>query len=229
MTNAPLLPLSNLLWRSRGHAWDYSFLHLPDINVEGGWYEVVAGVSRAHPWQDGGAGSVFRIEPDGHVLALASCEDPAARDRHGRPIRHVFGWVAPPLDGREALLPEGWAESARATLGTCHARLQDWVPPTGPDGLMDGAALLREAAPCVRNAWSGEGLRPSGAVRRCQVIPWRHSSRLRRFAKPSSTRLGAAGLISLLAIMGATYQQCSHVERPAAPVADAGDQTPSGR
>lgn len=88
------LNLNNLLWRTRGHHWDYTFLLTPDYPATGSWYtfhhEVFAGISPStDPVVYGG---ILLTEEAQHAFIATAFRDDSKRDGARRSIAHYMVW-----------------------------------------------------------------------------------------------------------------------------------------
>jgi hypothetical protein len=102
MSAAPVLriPLTRVLYRTRGRHFDYTFLMQPDPLIGEGWYaihrSIFARVEPAlSPWR---ARGVLPVSIGYDYLATAFA-DAQRRDSQGRPIAHYLVW----LDDRAAV------------------------------------------------------------------------------------------------------------------------------
>jgi hypothetical protein len=94
------IDLDRILWRTRGHSWDYCFVLCPRQPVIDTWYdfhvEVFSGTTAGvHPVVSGG---VLQLAHGGEIPFFATAfQDSALRDEAGRPIAHYLVWF-PSLD-----------------------------------------------------------------------------------------------------------------------------------
>lgn len=86
--------LDEILYRTRGHDWDYGFLLQPEPLLGEGWYalyrRIFAGVEPGpEPVLLRGALGVRRGEP----FFATTFTDPSRHDFQGRPIAHYLAWL----------------------------------------------------------------------------------------------------------------------------------------
>ncbi len=94
MTESLTLRLSELLYRTRGHDWDYAFLLQPDPILGEGWYalhrRIFAHVEPGpEPLLLRGALGVGT----GHPFFATTFTDAERRDYQGRPVAHYIAWL----------------------------------------------------------------------------------------------------------------------------------------
>lgn len=94
MTDALTLSLADVLYRTRGHDWDYAFLLQPAPLLGEGWYalhrRIFAHVEPVpEPLVLRGALGVGT----GHAFFATAFTDPERRDYQGRPVAHYIVWL----------------------------------------------------------------------------------------------------------------------------------------
>lgn len=104
MSSELSLSFTDLLYRTRGHDWDYAFLLQPPPLLSEGWYALHRRMfSGVEPTE-----SPLLIRGElgiglGHPFFATTFVDSGRRDSQGRPIAHYLAWlgqaasVAPPL------------------------------------------------------------------------------------------------------------------------------------
>lgn len=94
MTDALTLRLSDVLYRTRGHDWDYAFLLQPEPIMGEGWYALHRLIF-AHV-EPGPEPLVLRGAlgvGTGHPFFATTFTDRVRRDYQGRPIAHYVAWL----------------------------------------------------------------------------------------------------------------------------------------
>lgn len=94
MANELTLRLSEVLYRTRGHDWDYAFLLQPDPILGEGWYALHRRMF-AHV-EPGPEPLVLRgtlAVGTGHPFFATTFTDAERRDYQGRPIAHYIAWL----------------------------------------------------------------------------------------------------------------------------------------
>lgn len=115
---------NRLLWRTRGHRWDYTFLQRPSTPALAGWLHLFEQVFP--PNMEGGDSSV--VYRRGRILhrtaqgaravlpfVAAALTDPERCDFAGRPVQHFFLYILED-DGDENQFSLGWEKSLLSAL-----------------------------------------------------------------------------------------------------------------
>lgn len=113
------IDLESVLWRTRGHTWDYSFVLRPVHPHLEAWYnfhtDAFAGVAASTDATSVG-GVLVTSEGEELRFVATTFQDPTLKDVAGRPVAHYLVWF-PNIDGTECALniaPDWGAQVVRA-------------------------------------------------------------------------------------------------------------------
>lgn len=121
--------LENVLWRTRGRLWDYTFVLHPLYPSAVNWYDVhskvFAGLTPAAvPVSRGG---VVVDGEEEHPFVATAFLDPVHRDAAGRPVAHYLIWFLQfnqPF-GSSLNLPNNWGQQLTISLLDTRAQIFD--------------------------------------------------------------------------------------------------------
>jgi hypothetical protein len=143
MAETLTLRVRDVLYRTRGHDWDYAFLLQPEPLLGEGWYalhrRIFANVEPSHtPLLLRGALGIG----SGHPFFATTFTDARLRDYQARPIAHYIAWFGP---AAEAAPGASFGEGLVAALGPA----LDAIFELRPDAVTRGEtkpldALLRQ-------------------------------------------------------------------------------------
>lgn len=135
------LDLKNVLWRTRGQHWDYSFVLRPVFPRVDSWYDVhvkvFAGISPdIVPVNRGG---ILVLDSEKHRFVATAFQDARRRDAADRPVANYIIWF-PSIVGNETSglsVPLSWGEQVASSLGAARAKTFNVLP----SELVDGASV----------------------------------------------------------------------------------------
>jgi hypothetical protein len=141
------IDLDNVLWRTRGLGWDYTFVLRPAHPHLNNWYDVHADVfSGTSPGATASnLGGVLHTADNQEVVFVpASFLDPGLKDSAARPIAHYLVWFPPVVGLRgELAVPPDWAIRVVEAFGDA------WRDAFAGDGVSD-ADLLASARALIK-------------------------------------------------------------------------------
>ncbi len=128
MTEALTLELRDILYRTRGHDWDYAFLLQPEPLLGEGWYalhrRIFAHVEPARrPLVLRGALGIGTGQP----FFATAFTDAARRDGQGRPIAHYITWLGKAAEDAPGL---SFGPGLVVGLGAALDAIFDLIPAT---------------------------------------------------------------------------------------------------
>lgn len=123
-----IISVSDLLWRTRGFRWDYTFLLAPIVVPEDSWYRAYRQIMALQLFREGEGGLVeevlsFRISPDIRFNVSVAAVIDERCDAFGRPIRHTLGLYLPFCGSETQAVPVDWPSTVWATLTPAYAEL----------------------------------------------------------------------------------------------------------
>ncbi|MBA2664506.1 MAG: hypothetical protein H0U74_19620 [Bradymonadaceae bacterium] len=115
------IDLDCLLWRTRGHKWDYSFVLRPNLPVIEWWYDfhegIFSGITPSiHPKNIGG---ILHTNGKKYPFIATAFQDVDAKDEAGRSVAHFLVWFHSPEHDDTASLevPAGWGSEVVRAFG----------------------------------------------------------------------------------------------------------------
>ncbi len=152
------LNLDNLLWRTRGQRWDYTFVLHPLAPFVDSWYEVhskvfVGVTPSVVPASRGG--TLFDGD-DEHCFIATAFQDPVHRDSAGRPIAHymIYFLATDQLIGSTFTLPTDWGLqvllAVRAIYDKNFEALPSQTPEASGEEIEDSFASARGTADPIK-------------------------------------------------------------------------------